>query len=181
MRVVHGAVALALLVAAGCGDDDAGSGDAGQSQPTESVAATPAPSAEVSDTEAVVFTVTQAADGCTLTGPDSVRAGETYFVVLENTTEEFLDLYVSLLADGHTYEEMVELQPAPGVYFPKPSWVEYANYERAAANEFDETADLASDASGWAFSSEPGPHAVYTGINRTDSLWLCGTFEAASP
>ena len=64
----------------------------------------------VSDAEAVVFTVTQADDGCTISGPDTVPADETYFVVVENPTEEFLDLYVSLLADGHTYQEFVELQ-----------------------------------------------------------------------
>ena len=182
MRLVHGALAFALLVGAGCGeDDDPAAGDTGASQPTESVAATAVPTVEASDAEAVVFTVTQADDGCTISGPDTVPADETYFVVVENPTEEFLDLYVSLLADGHTYQEFVELQEAPGKLFPRPSYIEYATYERAATTEFNETADLSDDESGYAFSSEPGPHAVYTWISRTEGFWLCGTFEAVAP
>ena len=182
MRLAHGAVAFALLVGAGCGgDDDPGSSDAGNSQPTESVAATPAPTAEVSNAEAVVFKVTQADDGCTITGPDTVPADEAYFVVVENPTDEFLDLYVSLLADGHTYQDFVDLQEAPGKFFPQPSFIVYANYERSATNEFNETADLADYESGYAFSSEPGPHAVYTWISRTEGFGSVERSKAVSP
>ena len=41
--------------------------------------------------------------------------------------------------------------------------------------------DFTDDESGYAFSSEPGPHAVYTWISRTEGFWLCGTFEAVAP
>jgi hypothetical protein len=85
VRLAHGALAFALLVGAGCGgDDDPASSDTGTSQPTESVATTAVPTAEASDAEAVVFTVTQTDSGCTISGPDTVPADETYFVVVED-------------------------------------------------------------------------------------------------
>jgi len=179
MRIAHCAVVLALFATVSCGgDDDSSSSDAGSTQPTESVATTEVEPAEARGAGGVVFSVTQADDGCTLTGPDTVPAGATYFVVVANPSEDRVDLYVSLLADGHTYQEFADLQEAPGKIFPKPSYIVYASSKPEAATEFNETADLAEDESGYAYSSEPGPHAVYTWISTTDAFWLCGSFEA---
>ena len=124
-----------------------------------------------------MFTLTQADDGCSLAGPSEATAGETYYFVVKNPTDLFVTPYVSLLDDGHTFDEFVGLQPAPGEFFPKPSFVVYAFDELEAAREFNETADLAEDELGFAYSSDPGPHAVYAGTSE-DGLWICGSFEA---
>jgi hypothetical protein len=163
---------VALVACAGCGgDDDSGSGGTGAPPPTDSGT----PTEESADR--AVLTLTQADDGCTLTGPTEVPAGEIYYFVVENPTDLSVTQYVSLLADGHTFQEFVDLQPAPGEFFPKPSYIVYASSETEATREFNDTAELAEDEVGFAYSSEPGPHAVYTWTSE-DGFWICGSFDA---
>lgn len=162
MRFMWCAALAALLVSAGCGSD-------GGSEPGDP---------DVEAVNGAVFTLTQEDDGCTLTGPTEVAAGETYYVAFKNPTDMSATVYVSLLDDGATFEEFVALQPAPGVYFPRPPYIVYATSDPEAAGEFNQAAELADDEVGLAYSSQLGPHAVYTWISEEDALWICGSFEA---
>ena len=176
MRTIPTAAVLFACFVAGCADDGKSADEsAGAETPSEETVQTQVDETSI---DGATFTATQEDDGCTLTGPSEVPAGETYLVVAKDLTDgSFNNLYVSLLADGHTYEEFVALQPSPGEYFPKPAFIVYATADHEAAFEFSSAAALADDEAGYAYVSEPGPHAVYTAA-RGNQLWICGTFDA---
>ena len=149
MRVVNRVFVVVLLATAGCGGADTAEGD--------------------------IFTVTQADDGCTVSGPTEVPAGQTYYFIVKNPTALGTDLYVSRLTDGKTFQDIVEPQTYPGEYYPKPSWVVYAKGEYALAREFKSATEVDDDDRVEAFSVEPGPHAIYTYTGG--SLWFCGPLQ----
>ncbi len=108
-------------------------------------------------------------------GPAEVPPGD-YTFVLFNETDDPQALYVSYVFDGHTYQDLVDMQGTPGRYWPKPDWVEYADVLDGWMNE-SRTVYFAT------YALEEGEVVVYTGSNRPATLWFCAPLkvtEAAS-
>ena len=123
---------------AGCGGADTSESDLdAQTPPAEAVADAETPvSPDTTSDEVEIFTATQAEDGCTVSGPTEVPAGQTYYFIVKNPYPLQADLYVSRLTDGKTFPDLLEPQTSPGAYYPKPSWVVYAKSEPVQAREF---------------------------------------------
>jgi hypothetical protein len=168
---------VVLLVAAGCGGADTSEGGTNsQPAPADTVAdAGTAVSTDTTIDEVDIFTVTQAEDGCTVSGPTEVPAGQIYYFIVKNPYPLRADLYVSRLTDGKTFPDLLEPQTSPGAYYPKPSWVVYAKSEPVQAREFSRATELADDERVEAFSVDPGPHAIYTSIGQ--KLWFCAPLQ----
>jgi hypothetical protein len=170
MRSLLVVLLVVVMVAAGCsGDDDdaatttsPGSDDVGS--PTS------APLATVTGAD---FEVLFAGDGCTHTVPSSVPAGE-YTFVLTDTSERSAEMYVRGIADGHTYEEAIDLQNqagGPGVYYPQPEWIiaTLADLDAPALN-------LEDNQTQYDHILEPGPYLTDLDAGSGE-LWFCGSFE----
>jgi hypothetical protein len=66
--------------------------------------------------------VTFNGDECIASVPTELPVGEHQFV-LRNLSDQFQSLWVSHILDGHTYQDLLDMQSEPGVYFPGPSWI----------------------------------------------------------
>jgi hypothetical protein len=80
------------------------------------------------------FLVTYPGDGCEVSGPEEVPPGE-YIVELDDQTDTNMLLYVSKLLDGKTFQEWVDEQETPGVYYPKPDYVEVCSKQWISSEE----------------------------------------------
>jgi hypothetical protein len=179
MRYPKRLLLVVLFVAAGCeGADTSEGGIDSQPAPVDTAAdAGTAVSTDTTSDEVDIFTVTQAEEGCVVSGPAEVPANETYYFIVKNPAEPYADLnlYVSRLTDGKTFQDLIEPQTYPGEYYPKPSWVVYAKRETAQAEEFSLATELADDEQAFAFTVEPGPHVIYTYTGG--ALWFCAPFQ----
>jgi hypothetical protein len=179
MRVLWGA-ALGLLVAGvGCGGSSESSSESGDSMQSDRSAAATAPVSPEAEGDGVVrITATYSGHGCALEGPSEVPAEATYYVVVKNPTEEFMAVTVGRLREGHTYQDLLDEQGSPGVVFTPSvgSGEKEPPMPPEAAREFNETAGLADDEFGYAYSSEPGTHVVSLMDIGVTELWFCGTF-----
>ena len=131
--------------------------------------ATPAPippTASPAPAQRPLIEITYDGTGCTVTGSDEVPTGRQTFL-LNDLTKENVTLYVSILLEGHTYQDVLDPQSEPGVYYQKPSWVVYAVRRPP---EWDGPVDGELHA----FTlSEAGEYAIYVGSSIPSSLWFC--------
>ncbi|MFW2383012.1 MAG: hypothetical protein ACN4GZ_14760, partial [Acidimicrobiales bacterium] len=95
--------------------------------------------------------------------------------VITNMTDEYLGLFVSVLEDGHAYQELIDLQTAPGRYYPKPQWVIYS--QRITP---DAPIELAPIQHVVGYDLEPGRHAIYFGT-ANNGLWFCAPLLVTDP
>lgn len=125
-------------------------------------AATPTP---VPPTPAIVVTF----DGkeCTVSGPAELPTGE-YLIAYKNRSGQALPLYVERLRDGHTFQDLLDLQSEPGALFPEPEFittVRKKEYEQVAEGEMVYT---------YSFDKEAEHYIV---LWRGEQLWLCAPFQ----
>jgi hypothetical protein len=71
---------------------------------------------------------------CTMRGPSEIPAGEYQFI-WEDKSDLYPALYVGLIHEGHTYQDLLDRQGTPGKYVTKPSWVERQKRVLKAAPE----------------------------------------------
>ena len=156
---VKGRVAGMVLVGAmaACGSDDDTSG---------------AVTTDAVGTVDGAIEVTYDGEGCTSDVREAVPAGVHDFVFANTSDQIMVELYVRRLEEGHTYEEVVELQSVaggPGAYFARPSWSLSVPMpsppERLADDRVQYTHDV-----------QPGSFAVVVGTST--QIWLCGGFDA---
>lgn len=154
--LLFGFLALAL-VAAGCGDDDE--------------------DAEAAPTAGADFDVVFDGEECIVTGPESVSAGEFVFVFTDNsglaTDSAPVDLWVRQYLDGHTHQELIELQQdeygGPGGSIQaRPPWVVNTRVSYDAPE-----LDLAENQKQSAYILEPGAHGLNVSISAPERQWLC--------
>jgi hypothetical protein len=118
--------------------------------------------------------VTFDGETCTVIGPSQVPSGETFFI-LEDQNDLGASLYVSVLHDGYTFQDMVDLSDAaggPGSYYPKPIWVEN---QRVIFASPPEELVIAENETYVGFFLKAGPNSVYVYANR--GLWFCGPLD----
>ena len=132
-----------------------------ESTPAPMISTTPSPlSAEIS------FEVTYDGKGCVVSGPAEVAAGNYQFI-LKNHTDEKIDLWVSILKDGKTYQDLLDRQGDPGKFMRKPGWAKHDPKIYQGWNE-----ELGGDEI-TLMLFEVGEHAIYVGPLNKDSLWFC--------
>lgn len=164
IRLLFGCLLLALL--ASC---------ATTAQETPSPEPTPIPTSIATDTPKPTATplplveaieVTFDGSECVVTGPTELPMGE-YDFILKDLSEENVDLWVSLLRDGKTFQDLLDRQSEPGEYLPKPSWVLHDSSIRRGWNE-------SVDGEVFTFMlNKEGEHAIYIGGYSPETLWFC--------
>ena len=85
--------------------------------------ATPRPTFTPWPTPSTYSEVSWDGNECVVTGPSVVPVGN-HGVIWKNHTDQFFNLVVRYLHDGHTFQDLLDLQGEPGRMFPRPSWVE---------------------------------------------------------
>ncbi len=176
MRFPLGLVLAAGLAVTACGSSG-GDDPPSATEATTTVTAEPTSTSTTADTAAAtepsnITDVIFDGETCTVSGPTSVSTGQHYFV-LNDLSDLYVGLYVSMLVDDHRFQDLLDLQPAPGVYFPKPSWVIYAtkayNEPSGRALTEDETEQE------YTLDQSEHEHAIYVGPD--DGLWFCSALE----
>ncbi len=104
-----------------------------------------------------------------MSGPTELPVGEHQFI-LKNLSGQTVDLWVSHLLDGKTFQDMLDLQSEPGEYVPPPSWVVLAIKRGTEWNE-------SKGEKVYTFLVEEGENVIDIGINYPASLWLCAPLK----
>jgi hypothetical protein len=125
------------------------------------------------------FEVTLTSSGCTFEGPQEVSPGDHFFLLIDETGSR-PELAVRRIADGHTFQDLVDAQPVPGEFFDRPDFIEDELLSLAAKPDI-ELADN-EQLVGWILRL--GLHDIHTwergkGSDGVRSLWFCGGFEVS--
>ena len=133
--------------------------------------ATPTPTSEpLPETVAEGIEVTFDGNECTVSGPTELPIGEHSFFFKDLSGQNQV-LYVSHLLDGHTFQDLLDLQSEPGEYYPRPGWAVHA---RNLGIEWNESVG----AQVYTFSIDyDGEHSIHIGRYSPDSLWFCAPLE----
>jgi ABC-type transport system substrate-binding protein len=173
-RLLFGCLLLGLL--AGC---------ATAAQETPAPERTPIPTSMPTDTSEPAATpppldaaieVTFDGNECTVAGPAELPRGE-YNVILKYPSEGRVDLWMSFLQDGRTYQDLLDMQSEPGEYFQEPNWV---LWDPRILRGWNESVD------GEIFTfmlNKVGEHVIYVGNYSPGAIWFCAPLmitEAAS-
>ena len=129
-------------------------------------------SACASDEESKELVATFDGNECKWEGPTELPVGE-HSILYINTADYFAEFAVrKIIGERLTYQDLIDLQPAPGVSFPRP--VGWLTDLRIVQLDWDETRDayiytFSFDSSGEYFSR------VYAKISSDEEgMWLCG-------
>jgi hypothetical protein len=120
--------------------------------------------------------VTFHGESCDVTSPEVLPVGKYVFVLKDLDRTTSATLYISRLTDGHTYQDLLEPQDAPGDYYPKPDWVVYALKIGHPTNSSGETT--------YDVTLEAGEHAIYVSNWLPTSewgLWFCAPLMVVEP
>jgi hypothetical protein len=186
------ATLAAVLLIAGCtGSDDTADEPTTTATPATTVAppgtATTVATATTSDFTEVVFD----GNGCTMSDPSTLPAGDRGFVITNNSDDvPTSDLYlvVASLHFGHVFQDLVDLQDeagGPPNYYPHPSWlphepdigVEYFDRPEVSTPELTDNQGLVAKI------LTEGNDAVYLyagpykGGPEPDRVWFCAPLE----
>jgi hypothetical protein len=100
---------------------------------------------------------------CTVVGPTEVPTGE-YLFLLNNQSDRKVDIAVTLLIDGHTYQDLLDLQSETGVPFVKVYWMSQPYY-------------YTKDHQVWNYSfDETGEHVILILQHVFEGAWICDPF-----
>ena len=105
------------------------------------------------------------------TVPSTIPAGEHSFLLTDTSDRARTEMWVRYLADGHTYQDAVDLlneAGGPGTYIPRPDFVRHVPMTRPQSSPSDN--QLQYD-----HALEPGPHLFVVGDD--DAVWFCGSFD----
>ena len=112
----------------------------------------------------VDFEVTFDGNGCTVSGPTEVPIGE-YSFLLNNTSDIRVKLVVGQLLDGHTYQDMLDLQTEPGDTFGIEPWMSKPFYYTRDHKMYFVSLD------------EAGEHVISISVYKHLGIWLCVPFQ----
>jgi hypothetical protein len=115
---------------------------------------------------AEVIEVTFDGNECTVSGPTEVPTGEHSFVLFDLSGQN-QDLWLARLHDGKTFRDLLDLQPEPGEYYPKPSWAVHPPKSTIGLNKKTGGKDMVFDL------DEAGEYSMAVGGYNPRSLWLC--------
>ena len=131
-------------------------------QPTET--ATPPPRSFPEN--AAEFEVTFDNNGCTVNGPAELQAGEHTFIFIDRSQWRG-ELWLLYLQEGKTFQDHLDLQYLPGVWYPKPPWVFYDARVSVAYPELNgESVELST----WKLD-RVGEHFIICYVESPKKLW----------
>jgi hypothetical protein len=109
---------------------------------------------------------------CILSGPPTVPVGD-YRIVLNNLTGERMGFAVGHIRDGHTYQDLLDMQGKPGApMFSEPDWVSWPIVTQKS--------DATNERHVSTFSLEwEGEYFSVVGDTRHTSTWFCGSIVVA--
>jgi len=109
------------------------------------------------------FEVTFNGNGCIVSGPTEVPIGD-YSFLLNNTSGRRVKLVVTQLLDGHTFQDLVDLQTEPGDNFMIESWMSKPSYYTEDRKIYIVSLD------------EAGEHGIVISEDKHVGIWLCAPF-----
>jgi len=99
-------------------------------------------------------------ENCIVAGPTEVTTGE-YLFLLNNQSGRKVDIAITHLIDGHTYQDLLDLQEGYGQPFVKVYWMSQPNY-------------FTRDHKVWHYSlDEAGEHAILLLQHVFEGIWIC--------
>jgi len=113
---------------------------------------------------AIDFEVTFDGNGCTVSGPTEVPIGE-YSFLLNNLGGRRVILGVTQLLDGHTFQDLVDLQAEPGDNFAIEYWMSKPFYYTKDHKIYTVSLD------------EAGEHGILISVYNHVGIWLCIPFQ----
>jgi hypothetical protein len=123
------------------------------------------------DADAAVIEVTYDGTECTSNAPASVPAGEQTFVLINNS-DHVTQLLVADIEEGHTYQELIDLQNEAG-----GAGTEFGTFEWLALTPLIAPASKISDTEmQYEYDLQIGGISLF--LAPSGQLWLCGGFEA---
>ena len=110
------------------------------------------------------FEVTFDGNGCTVSGPTEVPIGD-YSFLLNNVSDRKVKLVVGQLLDGHTFQDMLDLQTEPGDIFDIEPWMSKPFYYTKDHKIYSVSLD------------EAGEHVISISVYNHVAIWLCIPFQ----
>ena len=105
---------------------------------------------------------------CIVKGPAEVPAGEYTFIFIDQSDRN-AELWVANISDGKTFQDLVDLQPGPGIDYPKP---EFVHYDPRISRETEELEGRRVDTCIYNLDVV-GEHAIYCGsVQPNAGLWF---------
>jgi hypothetical protein len=140
---------LMMLLLVGCG----------------SPAAAPTPTSE--PLPAADYEVTFDGNGCTVTGPAELPAGEYTFNFIDQSDTRG-ELWLVYLEEGKTFQDHLDLQSEPGEWYPKPSWV---SYDFRVSMEYHKSNGISVVTYTWRLN-KVGEHTILCYMPSPEKLWF---------
>lgn len=110
------------------------------------------------------FEVTFDGRNCDVPGLTEVATGE-YLFHLNNQSDRKVDIAVMHLIDGHTYQDLLDLQDENGEPFVRVYWMSLPYYYTKDHKVWHYTLD------------EPGEHAILILQHVHVGMWICEPFQ----
>jgi hypothetical protein len=179
---------LVVLLLASCGDSSDESADttvvtttteattttttAGTT--TTAVPATTTTSTTLAALEGPVFDVAFDGTTCTVVGPTQVPPGTYSFFLTDTSSFGVQPQGVIRAGDGHSYEDLVALQSAPGETFSFPEWASLAltSFAPMSRDLADNEVRLVLD---------PGEYGIALVKDRPEAKWFCSGISVTEP
>lgn len=120
-----------------------------------------------SSDESDVIEVTFDGKSCTVSGPSELPAGDHTFKFIDLSKWEG-ELYVVYLHEGKTIQDHLDYQGSPGVWKPRPEWIDYNTVVR---RETKESGERRIDTETWRLN-KVGEHNVFCYVDDPRQLWL---------
>jgi hypothetical protein len=173
---------LVVLLSASCGGSNSQSADTTVvATTTEATTATTttAPTTTTTSTtlaalEGPVFDIAFDGTTCTVAGPTRVPPGTYSFFLTDTSSFGVLPPGATKAGDGHSYEDLVALQSAPGETFSFPEWASLAMTSFAPMSR-----DLADNEVRLVL--EPGEYGIALVKDKPQAKWFCSGISVTEP
>ena len=111
--------------------------------------------------------VTFDGNGCSVTGPTELKAGEHAFIFIDKSGLSG-ELYLVRLEEGKTFQDHLDGQSEPGEWYPKPPWV---FYDSQLSIESEDTNGGRVDKSIWSLD-KVAEHTILCYVDSPRLLWF---------
>jgi len=126
------------------------------------------PTSEILPETIVKFEIMFDGNDCIVKGPAEVPAGEYTFIFIDQSDRN-AELWVANISDGKTFQDLVDLQPGPGIDYPK---LEFVHYDPRISRETEELEGRRVDTCIYNLDVV-GEHAIYCGsVQPNAGLWF---------
>ena len=140
--------------------------------PSTDLPPTPTPAPTKTLEAPLAFSLNFNENGCTSDIPRTLPAGKHSFLIKNNTDTDFA-LWVVLLPEDTTFQDLLDKQGEPGKFFP-------GAYDYRPPTKLAQRWDDSLGGKFYTFSfSEEGEYVAALGGLNDDSLWFCAPFDIA--